>query len=921
MSSRPADPADDSGEQAKRPAEGLEDVLAKALERLDDTGKDGLLDVIAAHPEHAAALRDALGHVADFDRVTAPTNTECPERLGEYTIKSQLGAGGMGVVYLAEQDSLGREVALKVVRPEFLLFEGARERFRREIDAVARMDHPGIVPILARGASDGVPWYVMPRLRGCSGERILAALRGRSPGALTGSDLRAIVSGNQDGTDVDEARAAAVFAGPYWQAAVRLIRGAALAIRHAHARGVLHRDLKPSNLMFTPSGEAIVLDFGLAHARGDDRVTRTGTTAGSPAYMAPEQLRGEPADERTDIYGLAVTLYSLLALGRPFPELEGDLLRQRLLAGNPDGLRGRRDLPPELRLVLECALDVDRGRRYQDAEAFADDLQAVLDSRPIQARRLPIRIRLRRFTQRHAAFSTAVAASIVVGIGALGVFAWQQSRSNAALQAQIERANDRTKTTIDAVRRLLADVGADQLRNRGAIRITTRLFEDALVLLEDLTDDPVHGAEARLLYLRTHCQLAENAGHLNEIERAVEHCEQVLAALGDGDLRGFQAMLRGMARARLIAIRLDHGDLDGIEAEIEAAETDLELAIDVPNQRDHVLGLLSQLAGNRVRPALERRDVEAAEAAQRRAVAIAAQIGRPAAASPGATAAPTPAIAPGHAHGDPTATASPADASADASTNPSAAGAPYAARHATARLNLVRFLKNTKRFAEATAANDAMLDSLPPADAAVRTGWPTPAFARALALNERSSIAQQQRQDADAITAARAAIELLDQLVARYPEVPEVPKLRSGARGNLALLLARRGDWEPAIELATGAVDDVERVLRTDPKHPESGRLLAFNLRLLCAFTMQNHRWEKLEQAALKLGELEIPPDWRVLAATGLLRQPDLGSRPDLRERALTWLEQACAAGHRLKVASTAFDAIRDEPRFQALTR
>ncbi|MBL8734474.1 MAG: serine/threonine protein kinase, partial [Planctomycetes bacterium] len=388
------------------PEPELEDLLAEALARRDHAGVAAVERLLAANPAHADRLREALGDLLPLETlVGAGVGLR---QLGDFRIKQKLGEGGMGVVYLAEQCSLGREVALKVVRPELLLFEGARERFRREIDAVARLDDPAIVPILATGAADGLPWYAMPRLRGRSAEAVVRALAGRPSKGLTGADLLHLLA--DGGEAVGDA--AGVAARPWWFVVTRLLQQAALGIEHAHRRGVLHRDLKPSNLMLTPDGRAVVLDFGLAQGRGDERLTRTGTNAGSPAYMAPEQVRGEGAEERTDVYGLGATLHCLLGLEPPFDLTAPELLAGHILAGRRKPLRERCAAPPELLLVVETAMDVERARRYPSAAALAADLAAVLAQRPIVARSLPWPVRARRFVARHRVATAAAAAAV-----------------------------------------------------------------------------------------------------------------------------------------------------------------------------------------------------------------------------------------------------------------------------------------------------------------------------------------------------------------------------------------------------------------------------------------------------------------------------------------------------------------------------
>src|SRR5262245_28550165 len=168
----------------------------------------------------------------------AASKSELPERLGDFRLIRALGSGGMGVVYLANQESLGREVAIKLIRPENLYFPGARERFQREVEAVARLKHPGIVPVYTVGEEAGVPYFAMEHIDGCSLEDVLRLVKTEPPERLTGRDL-ARACGAQ-GTP---------FGAGWVEAAFHLIAQVADALEHAHRAGVIHRDIKPTNIM------------------------------------------------------------------------------------------------------------------------------------------------------------------------------------------------------------------------------------------------------------------------------------------------------------------------------------------------------------------------------------------------------------------------------------------------------------------------------------------------------------------------------------------------------------------------------------------------------------------------------------------------------------------------------------------------
>ncbi|MCA8966822.1 MAG: serine/threonine protein kinase, partial [Planctomycetes bacterium] len=316
----------------------LHELLVLVLDRIAEHGLSGASAILEQHPEHADELRRRLRKLQAAGLLPSPEGAaeELPERLGDFRLLRQIGSGGMGIVYLARQVSLGRDVALKLVRPDQLFFPGARERFRREVEAIARLQDPGIVAIHTVGEESGIPFFAMEFVEGATLTELVLQLQGRAPAELRGGDLLDALR-RQVPPTASAAAPGTEFAGSWPDACVRVLVQVVRAVAHAHAHGVLHRDLKSANVMLRQDGRPVVLDFGLAQPRGASRLTRTGAPLGTLHAMAPEQLRAEhdAVDERTDVYALGVLFYELLTLRPPFVGGSYDVVARQILDANP----------------------------------------------------------------------------------------------------------------------------------------------------------------------------------------------------------------------------------------------------------------------------------------------------------------------------------------------------------------------------------------------------------------------------------------------------------------------------------------------------------------------------------------------------------------------------------------------------------
>lgn len=342
-------------------------------------------------------------------------STELPfhHRLGDYELMHVIGRGGMGCVYLARHLPLDRDVALKVLGPNLAQAPEQVDRFRREALRLARFKHPGIVPIYDVQSIDGVHFFAMELVDGLDLHRELVCLRGK----LDPKVCRTTLPSEQ---------------GPeYFRRVADITRQAAEALADAHQQRITHRDIKPHNLILGRDGRLRIVDFGIARDESLGRSRVTDEAAGTPHYMSPEQARltrNGVVDHRTDIYSLGVVLYELLTLRRPF---EGDTQRDVLRAIELREARPARlvnpEIPRDLAVICQRAMEKEPTARYPDARELAADLARFLAGEPIHATAPTSGARMIRVLRRRrtalAACGVAIAA-LAAGYGLRGeVFA------------------------------------------------------------------------------------------------------------------------------------------------------------------------------------------------------------------------------------------------------------------------------------------------------------------------------------------------------------------------------------------------------------------------------------------------------------------------------------------------------------------
>ncbi len=448
----------------------LQEQVERLVAACDEAVAAGQSAAIVA-PDATPELRDCLEQEAAWCRLVRrllPTQTSevsktsevsslALTRLGRFVIRRELGRGGYGVVFLAFDPRLGREVALKVPRPEAILHPELRARFQQEARAAAGLDHPNLVPVYETG-EDGAICYIASAY--CPGITLSAWLKTRP-----------------DPVPFD--------------LAARLVATLAEAVAHAHRRGILHRYLKPGNVMVSEHDLVPrIMDFGLAKvlqeedATGDFH-TQSGAIVGTPAYMAPEQAGGrkQTIGPATDVHALGVILYELLT-GRP--PFRGDgAVETLLLVRTQEPLapgRLRPKLPRDLETICLKCLHKDPHKRYASVQALADDLHRYLGRQPIQARRPGLLGRVALWCRRKPALAATIASALTAVALVAGIGFYQVLEERARYREERDRAQG------NLYRALVGEASAlmqaretgwwwkamDNLREAGALQVADR---------------------------------------------------------------------------------------------------------------------------------------------------------------------------------------------------------------------------------------------------------------------------------------------------------------------------------------------------------------------------------------------------------------------------------------------------------------
>lgn len=545
-----SDPAD-SLRQAR-----LDEVLADYMIRLDRGEPVDREQVLADHPDFADELRayfetdDQMAQLASPRRETRRDrrgNAACtpvpgastqepsdPELLiGDYELLNEIARGGMGIVYQARQLSLNRIVALKMIRAGQLASTEEVLRFRHEAEAVARLDHPNIVPVYEVGQTRGEHFFSMKMIEG----------------------------GNLKKWIADQHRASAGHKSSFHRTAAQLLAQVARAVHYAHQRGILHRDLKPANILLAREAPACsraegssgytpyVTDFGLAKQLGGGALlTASEMMVGTPEYMAPEQVSGGRGGLTTaaDVYGMGAILYEVLTGTPPF-EAETPLATARKVVDEeprpPSSLYSRvnRDLSV---ICLKC-LHKEPQRRYRSAEALAEDLERWLRGEPIAARSVGRLERLGRWCRRNKVTAALLSALAIVMTGALIVFVslWlhseDQRRQAVANLDEAARQRKRAEQFLGQARQVVDEfciqLSQEDLRDLPGVQpVRKKLLEAGLRYYQGFLQDQGNNAELETEVARAYYRvglITSTIGPAPDALAAYQQAERMYAAL------------------------------------------------------------------------------------------------------------------------------------------------------------------------------------------------------------------------------------------------------------------------------------------------------------------------------------------------------------------------------------------------------
>ena len=421
-----------------------ENIIEQAVQRYVDAQLQGqkpdIDEFVKQYPDFEGQIKQRLQNLDEIDSLfdvlmkaddsdfgdSITESNLIGQKLGDFEILKMIGHGGMGAVFLAQQVSLDREVALKVISSVGGPQAKNLDRFKRESKVLAQISHPNIVPIYEVGQHGPYSYFAMELVKGVSLDKILSNIRnvksGEKASDVMHKCLEAQASIYENNLSEDSGSKGAEIDTDYIVEISKVIVSVASALDYAHNKGILHRDIKPSNILISTDGTAKLVDFGLAKGQTQESITITGEFFGTPSYVSPEQIRKpDTVDCRSDVFSLAATFYECLTLHVPF---EGDTVNETLTQ-----VISREAVPPkkycprlsmDFNTVLLHALEKSQEDRYQTAGDFVADIRNILEFKPITAKRPSITRRAYKTLRRNPLKIAIIGISLLVIV--LGYF-------------------------------------------------------------------------------------------------------------------------------------------------------------------------------------------------------------------------------------------------------------------------------------------------------------------------------------------------------------------------------------------------------------------------------------------------------------------------------------------------------------------
>lgn len=505
------------------------------------------------HPEVSEPLRECLEGLQLLKRVSSDDRSRVVlapgDLLGDFRIERELGRGGMGIVYLASQVSLRRRVAIKVLAPRSRLAASELQRFQREAQAVASLEHSHIVPIYQVCKENGFDFFVMRFLDG------------------TGLDV-----------ELNEQ-----YRPSLQQLALQFSR-IADALNHAHEQGIVHRDVKPSNLILDSDGKLWLTDFGLAATVNHrDMITRSGDIVGTLRYLSPEQTVGkaDQVNRRSDVYGLGATMYEFFSGQELFAGYGGLDLLYAIQNKRPASIHHiAASLPADLRTIIERAMRPDPADRFESALELAADLERFSRGEPIMARRVHSMERLAGWSRRNAGGMLILFALSLVSLGAALIHSQLLNREKRNTQMAAERADQHFRQARRSVDSLGNQVAVRLKDLPGADGVRKDLLESMLEYYESFVKESAHESDLSLDVVRTRLEIGRLQFQLGDTEAAELKFREAIAgaelsSISDQSIAPKARVLGAVAANSLAMLLSDQGQHEAAPKLLQKVEGSL----------------------------------------------------------------------------------------------------------------------------------------------------------------------------------------------------------------------------------------------------------------------------------------------------------------------------------------------------------